>query len=52
MALPESYYGQFEKTAREQAKEAIERATKLLENHLELRISSDILSGRGKDDHY
>ena len=49
MALPESYYGQFEKTAREQAKEAIERATKLLENHPELRISSDILSGRAKD---
>jgi len=49
MALPESYYGQFEKTAREQAKEAIARALTFFENHPELRVTSDILSGRAKD---
>jgi nucleotide-binding universal stress UspA family protein len=49
MALPESYYGQFEKTAREQAKEAIESARKFFDNHPELRITSDVLSGRAKD---
>jgi len=49
MALPESYYGQFEKTAREQAEEAIEWALKFFENHPELRVTSDILSGRAKD---
>src|SRR5262249_14749860 len=49
MALPESYYSQFEKAGREPATEAIERAMKLFDNHPELRITSDILSGRAKD---